>query len=71
MIETNKSMQNRTKKPVLATLRALGIGGSVSFPANRASYVKSACVAFGFEWNKKFTTTTDRQTRSIIVTRTA
>lgn len=70
MNETNITNANCTKKPILTTLRSLKVGQSATYPANRASYLKSACTSFGFEWNKKFTTATDRQTRTITVTRT-
>lgn len=71
MKATNSNTENCTEKPVLSTLRNLDIGQSATFPANRASYIKSACTSFGFEWNKKFVTTTDRKLRTITATRIA
>lgn len=58
-----------TEKPVLTALRELEVGQSATYPASRASYLKSACASFGFEWGKKFTTKTNREERTITVTR--
>ena len=60
-----------TYRPVLTTLRELEIGESVTYPAERTSYLRSACTQFGFEWGKKFTTTTNREENTITATRIA
>lgn len=57
-------------KPILTTLRELNVGEMHTFPAEKQSYIKSACAAFGFEWNKKFQTKTNRGDRTITVIRT-
>ncbi len=62
-------MEKIIDKPVLTALRELEIGQSVTYPAERASYLKSACSQFGFEWGKKFTTTNNREERTITATR--
>ncbi len=64
-------MEKIIDKPVLTALRELEIGQSVTYPAERSSYVKSACSQFGFEWGKKFTTANNREERTITVTRIA
>ncbi len=60
-----------TYRPVLTALRELEIGESVTYPAERTSYLRSACTQFGFEWGKKFTTTTNREENTITATRIA
>lgn len=58
-------------KPILTALRELEIGESVTYPAERSSYLKSACTQFGFEWGKKFRTKNNREERTVTATRTA
>ena len=64
-------MTTRPDKPILSALRQLAVGESCTYPAERASYLKSACTSFGFEWGKKFTTTTNRAQRTVTATRIA
>lgn len=66
-LETNKKMEE--KKSVRGQLHELAIGEKVSFPADKTSYVRSSCTNFAFEWNRKFTTATDKVARIITVTR--
>lgn len=65
------SNEKSTDRPILTALRELEIGESVTYPAERSSYLKSACSQFGFEWGKKFTTSNNRENRTITATRTA
>lgn len=60
-----------TYRPVLTALRELEIGESVTYPAERSSYLRSACTQFGFEWGKKFTTSQNRKENTITATRIA
>ncbi len=69
MKETNNNEQKQEGKPLLSVLREMEVGESHSFPAERGSYLKSACTTFGFEWGKIFTTATNRADRTISVTR--
>lgn len=64
-------MSNETSpdKPLLAKLRELEVGQSLTYPARRCSYLKSVCSQFGFEWGKKFTTTNNRQDGTVTATR--
>lgn len=66
-----QSNNKSAPKSLLSSLRELETGESLTFPASRASYVSSACVRFGLEWGRKFTTRTSRADRTITVTRTA
>ena len=65
----NMDKENGMEKPILTALRELEVGESCTYPAERTSYLKSACTTFGFEWGKKFTTTTDRKERTVTATR--
>ncbi len=56
-------------EPILKTLREMGVNEVKEFPAERMSYVKSACVTFGFQWGRKYTTHTVREKNIIEVTR--
>ncbi len=56
-------------RPILTALRELEVGQSVTYPAERSSYLKSACSQFGFEWGVKFTTAINRKERTITATR--
>lgn len=67
----NMNREKLTEKPILTALRELEIGESVTVPAERGSYLKSACSQFGFEWGKKFTTTNNREERTVTATRIA
>lgn len=60
-----------TDKPILAALRELEIGQTVTYPTERASYLKSACSQFGFEWGEKFKTSNNREKRVVTATRIA
>lgn len=64
-------MEKPADKPILTVLRELEIGETVTYPAERTSYLRSACVAFGLEWGKKFKTKINREERTVSATRTA
>jgi hypothetical protein len=64
----NEQIENQ-QETVLPKLREMKIGDSVIFPVSRMSYIRSACTSFGMQWDKKFSTRTDRQLKSIKVTR--
>lgn len=57
------------RKPLLAKLRELEIGESVSVPASRGTYLKSICSSFGFEWGKRFKTSNNRAENTVTATR--
>lgn len=59
--------QNETN--FLNSLRQLEIGGRLEMPLSRRSYVRSACSAFALEWDKEFTTQTDKIRRIVVITR--
>lgn len=58
-----------TSKPILASLRELEVGESITIPASRASYLKAVCSNYGFEWGKKFSTANNRANRTVTATR--
>lgn len=66
MTETSK---NQRKKSLLGQLNALEVGEELTVSVSRSSYLKSICASFGLQWNKKFTTTTNREQRTITATR--
>lgn len=63
-------MEKVIDKPILTALRELELGESVTYPIERTSYLRSACVTFGLEWGKKFKTAINRDSRTITATRT-
>lgn len=66
MTETSK---NQRIKSLLGQLNALEVGEELTVPVSRSSYLKSICTSFGLQWDKKFTTTTNREQRTITATR--
>lgn len=66
MTETSK---NQRKKTLLGQLRDLEVGEELTVPVSRSSYLKSICVSFGLQWDKKFSTSTNREQRTITATR--
>lgn len=57
------------KKSILGQLRDLEVGGELTLPVSRCSYLRAICVAFGLQWDRKFATTTNREQRTITATR--
>lgn len=68
MAETSK---NQRKKTLLGQLRDLEVGEELTVSVSRSSYLKSICTSFGLQWDKKFSTTTNREQRTITATRIA
>lgn len=66
MIQTSK---NQRKKSLLGQLNALEVGEALTVSVSRSNYLKSICTSFGLQWDKKFTTTTNREQRTITATR--
>lgn len=62
--------ENQSTKPFLTQLRELEVGGTLVQPASRASYAQSACCRFGLEWDKIFSVKTNRENRTVTITRT-
>jgi len=63
MKESNK------KTNLLGQLRTLSVGEELTVPVSRSSYLKTICVSFGLQWGKKFTTSVNREERTITATR--
>lgn len=57
------------EKSTLQKLRELEVGQSFTEPASKTSYVRRLCAGFGFEWNRKYETRTDKEKRTITATR--
>lgn len=68
MAETSK---NQRKKTLLGQLRDLEVGEELTVSVSRSSYLKSICTSFGLQWDKTFSTTTNREQRTITATRIA
>lgn len=64
-------MSENQTKPFLAKLRELNVGETLEQPLNKRSYCASACTRFSLEWEKAFSTRTDKARRVVIITRTA
>lgn len=62
-------MEENKEKPTLSILNDMLVGQTLSFPAEKLNSVKSMCSTFGFQWNKKFSTSMNRANRTIEVTR--
>lgn len=61
---------NATKeKSVRLQLKEMEIGDQIAFPLDKYSSIKSATSAYGLEWNRKYSTSSDRESRTVTVTR--
>lgn len=65
-----KSATQMAKMPVRPTLRGMGVGEKVSFPASQTKSVKVSCSDLAFELNRVYKTTQNRETRTLDVVRT-
>ena len=65
----NETSKNQRKKSLLGQLSNLAVGEELTVPVSRSSYLKSICVRFGLQWDKKFSTSTNREERTITATR--
>ena len=65
----NETSKNQRKKSLLGQLSNLAVGEELTVSVSRSSYLKSICVSFGLQWDKKFTTTTNREQRTITAKR--
>lgn len=65
----NETSKNQRKKSLLGQLSDLAVGEELTVPVRRSSYLKSICVSFGLQWDKKFSTSTNREERTITATR--
>ena len=65
----NETSKNQRKKSLLGQLSNLAVGEELTVPVSRSSYLKSICVSYGLQWHKKFSTSTNREERTITATR--
>lgn len=57
------------KKPLRPVLRTMGVGEKKAYPLHRASAVYSVIYSVSVQYDRKFTTRTDRQAKTITITR--
>lgn len=68
----NKELsKNHPKKSLLGCLKQLKVGETLTVPVERISYLRAICTNFGVEWDRKFTTSINREARTITATRLA
>lgn len=60
----------KKQKSVRMQLREMKIGDVIVFPLDKVTSIRSACSAYSLEWDKGFETLSDRETRTVSVTRT-
>ena len=65
----NETSKNQRKKSLLGQLSNLAVGEELTVPVSRSSYLKSTCVSFGLQWDKKFSTSTNRGERTVTAAR--
>lgn len=53
----------------LGQIRNMEIGEVKTYPAVRASYIRSVSVMYGFEWGKKFEVRTNRKENVVEIKR--
>ena len=62
-------MDRESNESLLGQLAALRVGEELTVPVSRSSYLRSICTSFGLQWDKRFSTATDRERRTITATR--
>lgn len=60
----------KKQKSVRMQLREMKVGDVIVFPLDKVTSIRSACSAYSLEWDKDFETLSDRETRTVSVTRT-
>lgn len=73
MNPTPDAIETTGRKPgeITGALYDLEKGESVTFPAERINSVRATAYNYGFQWGRTFATITDREARTVTVTRTA
>lgn len=64
-----ETSENQRKNSLLGQLRLLEVGETLTVPVSRSSYLKSICTSFGLQWDKKFSTSTNREERTVTAKR--
>ena len=64
-----ETSENQRKNSLLGQLSLLEVGETLTVPVSRLSYLKSICTSFGLQWDKKFSTTTNRMERTVTAKR--
>lgn len=60
-----------TKKSMLSQLREMKVADVLTFPLSKMSTIKTCCTMYGAQWDMKFSTSMNRQQKTIDVTRKA
>lgn len=61
---------NKKQKSVRQHLCEMEVGDVIRFPLEKVTSIRSAASAYSLEWDKCFETLSDRETRTVSVTRT-
>lgn len=56
---------------MLGKVRALKCGESLTVPMERMSYARSIVSTYSLEWSRKYTTRSDRKSRTLTIKRIA
>lgn len=68
----NKELsKNHPKKSLLGCLKQLKVGETLTVPVERISYLRAICTTFGLQWGQKYSTSVNREARTITATRLA
>lgn len=59
----------RKNEAPMSIIKSLMVGDSHDFSLSRMAVIRSMCYNIGLQWDKKFTTKVDRETKTIKVTR--
>lgn len=68
---SKKKPENHPKKSLLGEVQKLNVGETLTVPVERLSYLKQICTTFGLQWDRKYTTSINREARTITATRLA
>ena len=60
---------DKNKTSIRSLITILRIGQTVTFPLNRLNSVRVTAYSYGLESGKQFKTSTDRDAKTIVVTR--
>lgn len=58
-------------KNLVAQLRDLEVGQTLTFPADRVNSLRATASNYGFQWGRTFTTRRNREARTVTIERVA
>lgn len=68
---SKKKPENHPKKSLLGEVQKLDVGETLTVSVDRLSYLKQICTTFGLQWGRRFSTSVNREARTITATRLA